>query len=299
MYKSMSNSTSHNTTNRPTVQSIDNILQKHFALLDNGFVRVIDYMGNDDAIVQAARVSYGKGTKTVNDDKALIRYLLKNKHTTPFEMCEIKLHIKAPIFVARQWIRHRTANVNEYSARYSEMKPEYYVPSQENIQVQSKYNKQGREGNFTEDTSKNIVDTIKKNSQETFNIYSQLLEPKEENKTLAKEIARVVLPVNFYTEFYWKIDLHNLLHFLNLRTHTHAQYEIRVYAKQILDIVKLWVPITHEAFLDYIIDSVTLNNKQITVIKDIINNKIDIHNIDNTEYGLSKAELRTVINKLT
>lgn len=283
--------------NKPTNQQLNNILQQQFTVLDKGFVRVIDYMGDDAAIVQAARVSYGKGTKTVNDDTALIRYLLKHKHTSPFEMCEIKLHIKCPIFIARQWLRHRTANVNEYSARYSEMPYEYYTPNQQQVQPQSSSNKQGRENHFTEATTNNIINQITQTSENAFAVYKDLLNPLEDNKGLAKEIARTVLPVNFYTEFYWKIDLHNLLHFLFLRSHNHAQYEIREYANCILNIVKIWVPITYQAFLDYTVNSKSFSGNELKILQAIINNNA-LQSIKPEDYGLSAREYKEFTNKL-
>jgi thymidylate synthase (FAD) len=221
-------------------------VDKSIPVLDKGFIRVIDIMGNDSAIVQAARVSYGDGTKTPSDDKKLIRYLYKNKHTSPFEMCEIKLHIKAPLFVARQWLRHRTANVNEISARYSIMKEEFYIPELSRVQGQSATNKQGSGQELDIETQKWFVERVKKNSQNAFQDYNDALE-----KEVSRELARMMLPVNLYTEWYWKIDLHNLLHFVRLRDESHAQYEIQVYAQAIREIIKEWCPMTYEAFSQY------------------------------------------------
>ncbi len=288
-----------NLTNRSTVASLEGILEKEFPLLNKGFIRVIDYMGDDNAIVQAARVSYGKGTKTLQSDDALIRYLLRHKHTTPFEMCEIKLHIKAPIFVARQWLRHRTANVNEYSARYSEMENDFYVPKVEQIATQSTSNKQGRGELFNNEEAGGIIKNIENASNSAFKIYESFLgkNSKQENpKMLAKEIARTILPVNFYTQFYWKIDLHNLLHFLKLRVHSHAQYEIRVYAEAILDIVKHWIPITYKAFMDYQLDSVMLSKNELDLIIELIKNKKSLKDIDLKEYNISSRELNELIS---
>lgn len=216
------------------------------SILDQGFIRIVDLMGDDSAVVQAARVSYGEGTKTKSDDRALIRYLVRNKHTSPFEMCEIKLHIKCPIFVARQWLRHRTASVNEYSARYSQMPGEWYIPQLKNMNTQDSANKQARTSDVVFDAS-DWVKKMKQHFEDSHVLYRELL-----GVGVAREIARTVLPVSTYTQFYWKINLHNLLHFLSLRIAKESQYEIRVYAETILEkIVKEWVPITYEAFNDF------------------------------------------------
>ena len=295
-------------TRRETVPALEEILEEPFKVLDHGFVRVVDYMGGDDAIVQAARVSYGKGTKRRSADAALIRHLLRHRHTTPFEMCEIKLHIKLPIFVARQWIRHRTANVNEYSARYSKMDREYYIPDPEHLQtllekrnqrrrekeawpdlfeprspaspatlpVQSISNKQGREGVVQE--AAEIQDTLSRLhwvSSRTYGVYKNLLNEdedgekiREDRSGIARELARSVLPVNYYTQFYWKCDLHNLLHFLSLRADSHAQHEIRAYADVILkEIVKRWVPVTYRAFQDYVHHAASLSAGALDVVR--------------------------------
>ncbi len=241
-------------TTRATVPNLEEILAKPFPVLDHGFVRVVDYMGNDDAIVQAARVSYGRGTKRKTEDQALINYLMRHRHSTPFEMCEIKFHVKLPMFVARQWIRHRTANVNEYSARYSILDKEFYIPAPEHLAAQSTINKQGRadviEGPYAEE----VLNTLRQDALTAYQHYEYLLNDEEADPTrpgLSRELARMNLPVNFYTQWYWKIDLHNLLHFLSLRADSHAQYEIRAYAETMLEIVKLWVPHTYEAFMNY------------------------------------------------
>jgi thymidylate synthase (FAD) len=215
--------------------------------LDKGFVRLIDVMGDDNSIVQAARVSYGEGTKRLSEDRGLIRYLLRHQHTTPFEMVEFKFHIKLPIFIARQWIRHRTANVNEYSGRYSEMKDEFYIPTLENIRPQSTMNKQGRsEETFPNEQAEAIAQKFAESQDLMYKEYRELLD-----MGVAREIARINLPVSNYTEWYWKIDLHNLFHFLKLRIDPHAQYEIRVYGEAMASIVKNIVPVAWEAFEDY------------------------------------------------
>ncbi len=282
-------------TKRVTVSKIERILYKPFKVLDHGFVRVIDYMGDDSSIVQAARVSYGKGTKKLNQDKNLINYLLSHKHSTPFEMNEIKFHIKLPIFVARQWIRHRTANVNEYSARYSILDNEFYVPKAQDVKPQSKQNNQGRSGEIDNNLSERYISSIKENAQINFSTYHHLLNlneeciPLDENRLgIARELARMVLPLNSYTQWYWKIDLHNLMHFLALRFDPHAQYEIRVYADVIIEILKKWVPLTYEAFLKNRLNSLTLSSEGINFIKNKLNNK----NVD--ESSLSKRELDTL-----
>ena len=246
------------TTIRPVSEELEEILYQPFEVLDHGFVRVVDYMGNDSSVVQAARVSYGAGTKKVNADKGLINYLLSHRHTTPFEMCEIKFHIKLPIFIARQWIRHRTASVNEYSARYSIMEDEFYIPQAQHLSAQSKVNHQGRDETkiLNQQEQKMVLDILKKDSTNSYQNYLKMINQdekgnilNEEKEGLARELARMNLPLNCYTQWYWKIDLHNLLHFLNLRADSHAQYEIRVYAEIMLDIVKKWVPHCYQAFI--------------------------------------------------
>ena len=216
--------------------------------LDKGFVRLVDSMGGDDAIVQAARVSYGQGTSKVSQDRGLIRYLMRHRHTTPFEMVEFKFHCKMPIFVARQWVRHRTANINEYSLRYSEARDEFYYPELENIQFQSSLNKQGRSGEVPPELKQKVLDYFKENSERSFALYQEL------NKAgVARELARSLLPVNIYTEWYWKNDLHNLLHFIGLRSDSHAQYEIRVFSDAMAHYVKEKAPFAWEAYQDYVV----------------------------------------------
>ena len=271
---------SESKTKRVTASKLDKVLYKPFKVLDHGFVRVIDYMGDDSSIVQAARVSYGKGTKKLNQDKNLINYLLSHRHTTPFEMNEIKFHIKLPIFVARQWIRHRTANVNEYSARYSILDNEFYIPKANDVKPQSQLNNQGREGEIEKDLKKHYLSLIKENAKINFSSYKHLLNVDEDGNTLdekrlgiARELARMVLPLSSYTQWYWKIDLHNLMHFLALRFDDHAQYEIRVYAKVMLDLVKKWVPLTYDAFIRNRVNSLTLSSEAIEYLKMKIKNK--------------------------
>jgi thymidylate synthase (FAD) len=251
---------------RVSAPELDAMLGRAFPVLDHGFVRVVDYMGGDASVVQAARVSYGKGTRSVSDDTALIRYLLRRWHTTPFEMCEIKLHVKLPIFVARQWIRHRTANVNEYSGRYSVIDNEYYVPSAEAIAEQSSTNKQGRGHSLGPDDARRVQDQVRADAERSYAEYQSLLGD-EETSGVARELARIGLGVNFYTQWYWKIDAHNLMHFLSLRADPHAQFEIRAYAEVILEIFRSWMPISYQAFQDYRLGSVQLSAPVLTLVK--------------------------------
>ena len=284
---------SSSTTLRATVPSLEEILYKPLPALDHGFVRVVDYMGDDTAIVQSARVSYGKGTKKISNDKGLIKYLMRHWHSTPFEMCEIKLHVKLPIFIARQWIRHRTANVNEYSARYSILDKEFYIPSVENLASQSQVNKQGRAESLSSEEAEKVITLLKNDAEQTYRNYEVMLNENSEGETLndgsmgiARELARMNLTLNTYTQWYWKIDLNNLLHFLALRADAHAQYEIRVYADIILDIVKKWVPVTYEAFEDYRVGGTQLSAKEILILKKIIKGET----VDPEAEGISKRE---------
>jgi thymidylate synthase (FAD) len=264
-------------TRRATVPALEEILYRPIPVLDHGFVRVVDYLGDDGAIVQAARVSYGKGTKTVSSDRGLIRYLMRHRHTTPFEMCEIKLHVKLPIFVARQWIRHRTANVNEYSARYSILDREFYLPAPEHLAPQSAANRQGREGEIPDAEKQAMRDEIADLSDRAYRLYETLLnetlagEVVDDRRTgLARELARMVLPTNYYTQWYWKVDLHNLFHFLSLRADAHAQYEIRAYAEAICGIVEKWVPAAWGAFADYRLGSAAFSAPALGALRALI-----------------------------
>jgi len=235
-------------------------------VLDHGFVRVIDYMGDDAAICQAARVSYGRGTKSVSNDAGLIRYLMRHWHSTPFEMCEIKLHVKLPVFVARQWIRHRTANVNEYSARYSILDREFYIPQPDQLAAQSTVNNQGRGEALTGEEATRVLEILKGDAARCYDHYEEMI-GQDGQQGLARELARMNLPANIYTQWYWKVDLHNLFHFLRLRADSHAQYEIRVYADMICEIVKDWVPAAYAAFEDYRMGGATLSGKAIDCIR--------------------------------
>lgn len=282
-------------TKRAVSPELEAVLYDAIPVLDHGFVRVIDYMGTDSAIVQAARVSYGAGTKKVNEDAGLINYLLRHRHTTPFEMCEIKFHIKLPIFIARQWIRHRTANVNEYSGRYSIMDKEFYLPKPEHLAAQSKQNHQGRGETLTGAEAIRALEILEQDSINAYEHYEELLNGDEagnirdESKQgLARELARMNLPVNYYTQWYWKIDLHNLLHFLALRADPHAQYEIRVYAEAMLELVKKWVPITYSAFMDYRMGAAEISAKGMACLKRMLAGE----QVTQETSGMSKGEWR-------
>jgi thymidylate synthase (FAD) len=280
-------------TKRVTSPELEKILYDAIPVLDHGFVRVIDYMGDDTSIVQSARVSYGKGTKKVSTDEGLIKYLMRHWHSTPFEMCEIKYHVKLPIFIARQWIRHRTANVNEYSARYSILDKEFYIPNKEQLSAQSTINRQGRGDLITGDQADEVLKILKDDATQTYGNYEKMLNERfdgtivdEKKSGLARELARMNLTLNSYTQWYWKTDLLNLLNFLFLRADSHAQYEIRVYAEAMLETVKKWVPITHSAFLDYRVGAVHVSAKGKKVIQQMAQGK----KIDIESSGLSKRE---------
>jgi len=274
-----------------TLRSIAEGLEKHLyvakPVLDHGFIRVIDYMGNDAAITQAARVSYGKGTKSVQSDEGLIRYLMRHSHSTPFEMCEIKLHVKLPVFVARQWIRHRTANVNEYSARYSILDREFYIPEPDQIHAQSNVNSQGRGGLLDGDEAARVLAILKADSTRCYDNYEAMIS-QDGQQGLARELARMNLPANVYTQWYWKVDLHNLFHFLKLRADEHAQYEIRVYAQGLCNIVAAWVPFAYKAFEDYQLDAVSLSAQMVEVLRRMLNGE----KVDQDTSGLSRREWR-------
>ncbi len=264
-------------TKRPVVGALEDILFDTLTVLDHGFVRVVDYMGDDSAIVQAARVSYGKGTKKKRQDKGLINYLMRHSHTTPFEMCEIKLHIKLPIFVARQLLRHRTASINEYSARYSILDNEFYMPEADKLATQSQSNNQGRGDVLMGSEAIRALHLLKRDAEQCYASYEEMLNVGEggeqknnDNQGLARELARMNLPVNFYTQLYWKINLHNLIHFLSLRSDSHAQYEIQAYANVILDVVKRWVPFAYEAMMAYRVNGSYISAKGLCAIKMMI-----------------------------
>jgi len=288
-------------TRRPCADALEDILYEPIPLLDHGFVRVVDYMGDDAAIVQAARVSYGKGTRKVQDDAGLINYLMRHRHTTPFEMCEIKYHVKLPIFVARQWIRHRTANVNEYSARYSILDKEYYVPAPDQLAAQSQANRQGRGDVLSGEEAAQVLELLNADAERCYADYETMLNEDAESNPidpgrdgLARELARINLTLATYTQWYWKIDLHNLLHFLSLRADDHAQYEIRVYADAMLETVRRWVPITHAAFVDYRLGGANLSAKGLAVVKRMLAGD----SVDRAESGMSAREWRELMATL-
>ena len=288
-------------TRRITVEALEEILYRPLPVLDHGFVRVIDYMGDDSAVVQAARVSYGSGTRRVTEDAGLIRYLMRHRHTTPFEMCEIKYHVKLPIFVARQWIRHRTANVNEYSARYSILDKEFYIPAPDQLSSQSAANRQGRGDVLGGEDARRVLEILREDSERTYAHYEEMLNENvagdelDPGRTgLARELARMNLTLNTYTQWYWKIDLHNLLHFLSLRADDHAQYEIRAYAEIMLDTLKRWVPITCQAFMDYRMGGVHLSAQGLDVVKRLIAGET----VGREDVGLSAREWRELMASL-
>ncbi len=275
------------------MSALEALLFQPVPVLDHGFVRVIDYMGDDGAVVQAARVSYGRGTKRVSEDAGLIRYLMRHHHTTPFEMSEIKYHVKQPIFVARQWIRHRSANVNEYSARYSIIDREFYIPEPEHLAAQSAVNRQGRGAVLGGAEAAEVLDLLRADATRTYDNYAAMLNETEDGaprdtgrQGLARELARMNLTLNAYTQWYWKTDLHNLFHFLSLRADAHAQYEIRVYAEAMLEFVKAWVPMTYTAFADYRLGAATFSAGMLTVLKRMLAGEA----VEQKGSGLNKRE---------
>ena len=274
-------------TLRATAPGMERHLYNAHEVLDHGFVRVIDYMGDDAAICQAARVSYGKGTKSVQNDEGLIRYLMRHWHSTPFEMCEIKLHVKLPVFVARQWIRHRTANVNEYSARYSILDREFYIPARENIAAQSVVNNQGRGALLEDEEAARVLEILKADSARAYDNYQAMIS-QDGQQGLARELARMNLPANIYTQWYWKVDLHNLFHFLRLRADPHAQYEIRVYAEAIAAVVADWVPAAYGAFEDYRMGGATLSATALDCVRRMVKGE----QVTQENSGMSKGEWR-------
>lgn len=288
-------------TLRATVPALEEILYTAIPVLDHGFVRVIDYMGDDSAVVQAARVSYGRGTKKVNEDAGLIRYLMRHWHSTPFEMCEIKFHVKLPIFVARQWIRHRTANVNEYSARYSILDKEFYIPERAQLAVQSTSNRQGRGEAMREEDAAHVLHLLKRDADQVYESYQHMLNEDEKGEAkdqardgLARELARMNLTLNYYTQWYWKVDLHNLMHFLRLRADDHAQYEIRVYADAMLKVLARWVPHTFAAFKDYRLGGAHVSAVGIGIVQRLIRGE----KVEQASSGLSKREWNELMDDL-
>jgi thymidylate synthase (FAD) len=280
-------------TLRATAPGMEQHLYTAHEVLDHGFVRVIDYMGDDSAICQAARVSYGKGTKAVSNDKGLIRYLMRHWHSTPFEMCEIKLHVKLPVFVARQWIRHRTANVNEYSARYSILDREFYIPSPDHLNAQSVVNNQGRGALLEGEEAARVLQILKDDSNHAYDSYEAMISI-DGQSGLARELARMNLPMNIYTQWYWKVDLHNLFHFLRLRADSHAQYEIRVYADAICKIVADWVPAAYGAFEDYRMGGAQFSGKGMEVLRRMLKGE----KVTQETSGMSAGEWRELMGSL-
>jgi thymidylate synthase (FAD) len=276
---------------KSTARAVSPGMEQHlytaYPVLDHGLVRVIDYMGDDAAICQAARVSYGKGTKSVQNDEGLIRYLMRHWHSTPFEMCEIKLHVKLPVFVARQWIRHRTANVNEYSARYSILDREFYIPAPENLAAQSEINNQGRGELLQGNEAARVLEILKADSARAYDNYEEMID-QDDQQGLARELARMNLPANIYTQWYWKVDLHNLFHFLRLRADSHAQYEIRVYAEEICKIVADWVPAAYRAFADYSMGGAQLSAMGVDCIRRLVAGE----DVSQENSGMSQREWR-------
>jgi thymidylate synthase (FAD) len=286
------------TTLRTVSPALEDWLYKAHPILDHGFVRVIDYMGDDEAVVQAARVSYGRGTRQVSQDAGLINYLMRHRHSTPFEMCEIKYHIKLPIFVARQWIRHRTANVNEYSARYSILDKEFYIPAPEQLSAQATNNRQGRGDVLQGEEAARVMQLLREDSERAYDHYAEMLNEDEqgepldpERSGLARELARMNLSLNFYTQWYWKTDLHNLMHFLSLRADSHAQYEIRVYADAMMESMKAWVPLCAAAFEQYRMGGATLSAGALETVRRMI----DGQQVDQQSSGLPAREWRELM----
>ena len=288
-------------TLRPTVPALEAMLFEAIPVLDHGFVRVVDYMGDDGAVVQAARVSYGRGTRAANEDRGLIRYLMRHRHSTPFEMCEIKYHVKLPIFVARQWIRHRTANVNEYSARYSILDREFYLPAPAQLAAQSSVNRQGRGDVLEGAEAARVLGLLREDATRNYDHYIEMLNEDEAGNAvdpgrqgLARELARMNLTLNAYTQWYWKTDLHNLLHFLSLRADAHAQYEIRVYAEAMLKTVDAWVPECAAAFRDYRLGAATLSAQMLSLVRRLLAGEA----VQQAGSGLSKREWRELMETL-
>ncbi|TVQ58140.1 MAG: FAD-dependent thymidylate synthase [Rhodobacteraceae bacterium] len=291
-------------TRRAVSPGAEALMHEAKPVLGSGFVRLIDYMGGDAAIVQGARVSYGKGTRSVSDDRGLIRYLMRNRHTSPFELAVAKFHVRAPIFVTRQWFRHRTASINEYSARYSVLDREFYIPAPESIAEQSVSNKQGRGAALTAEQAQRVLDILRDDAARCYDHYLEMLNADEDGAPLdpsrpglARELARINLPVNVMTQFYWQINLWNLLHFLKLRADPHAQYEIRVYADAMLAMVEQWAPLTFEAFKDYMQDAVLLSGPALRALRRVLSGEA----VDLESAGLSKresAELREALPEL-
>ncbi|OJX68093.1 FAD-dependent thymidylate synthase [Magnetospirillum sp. 64-120] len=290
------------TTFRPVAEGMEAHVNVYHPVLDHGFIAVKDYMGDDLSILQMARMSYGKGTKGLSDDRALLRYLMRHQHTSPFEGCVIKLHVKLPIFVMRQWVRHRTASLNEYSARYSILPDEFYMPAPELLAVQSKDNKQGRGDALSAEQSAEVLRILREDAERNFATYHKLLNADEDGNAIdegaegiARELARIGLPLSTYTQMYWQTNLHNLMHFLRLRADPHAQYEIRVFAEKMLDVMNDWVPVTTEAFRDYQLEAGRVSRMEIALLRDLLAGKATL--ADAERYGMTKREIREFQNR--
>lgn len=288
-------------TLRPVSAGAEAALFTPRTVLETGFVRLVDYMGDDGAVVQGARVSYGRGTRAVSDDRNLVRYLMRHKHTTPFELCVAKFHVRAPIFVTRQWFRHRTASINEYSARYSVLEREFYFPRPEDMAAQSATNRQGRAEALPPEQAEAALAILRDDASRAYDHYLQLLNADEDGKPLdgsrtglARELARMNLPINVLTQFYWQANLWNLLHFLKLRADPHAQMEIRAYAEAMLEIVRAWVPVVFEAFADYMRDAVNLSGPAMAVLRAMLAGEA----VTQETSGLSKREWRELMEVL-
>ena len=287
-------------THRATVPAMEALLYQPIPILDHGFVRVIDYMGDDAAVVQAARVSYGAGTKKIREDAGLINYLMRHRHTSPFEMCELKIHVKMPIFVARQWIRHRVANLNEVSGRYSILDNGFYMPDSDNVAAQARTNRQGRGDVLNTGEAARVLQILRDDATRSYTHYEEMLNEIDgqivdpERQGLARELARMNLPVSLYTQLYWKIDLHNLLHFLNLRAAPHAQYEIRMYAEALIGVVKQWVPLTYAAFMDYRMGAYELSAKGLAAVRRLLRGE----QVERESTGMSPGEWRELMETL-
>ncbi len=285
-------------TRRATAPGLEALLFQAIPVLDKGFVRVVDYMGDDNAVVQGARVSYGRGTRAVQSDRGLIRYLMRHRHTTPFELAEIKLHVRAPIFVTRQWFRHRTASINEYSARYSVLEREFYVPPPESVAAQSASNRQGRGAAMAPEQAARVVEMLRDDAARCYDNYLWMLNEAEGEAHdpgragVARELARINLPVGIYTQFYWKVDLWNLLRFLSLRADPHAQAEIRAFADAILGVVQAWVPAVHDAFADYVMNATTLSGPATALLRAALAGR---EPLDPAAFGLGGRELRELV----
>ncbi len=290
------------TTRRATSPGLEAVLFEPIPVLDKGFVRVVDYMGDDAAVVQGARVSYGRGTRQVQSDRGLIRYLMRHRHTTPFELAELKLHVRAPIFVTRQWFRHRTASINEYSARYSVLEREFYIPEVESVAAQSASNRQGRGEAMAPEAAARVVEMLRDDAARCYDNYLWMLNEGEDGAALdstragvARELARINLPVGIYTQFYWKVNLWNLLRFLSLRADPHAQAEIRVYAEAILGVVRAWVPNVSDAYDDYVANATSLSGQAMALLRAALGGQ---EALDPAAFGLGGRELRELVEQV-